>query len=66
MTEQEVWPLATEIWEKRKKLPYEIHHLRIMNFYIGYRIDVICGGNYSRFFDEKDQVRRFLDGLEKR
>lgn len=58
MTEQEVWPLATEIWEKRKKIK-NFDGVSIVKLKSGYGIDTS-----DNFFSLKQQVRRFLDGLE--
>ena len=58
MRESEVWQEATKIWEKREKIK-DFDGVSVVRLGSGYAIDI--SGN---FFSLKQQVRRFLDGLE--
>lgn len=61
MKEQDVWQLASELWEKREKIEgFDGISVVNLEYYNEWGIDI--SGN---FFTLKETVRRFLDGLDK-
>lgn len=73
MKESEVWPLATEIWEKRGKIG-KIKKLKVYDASTIYQgspgtyLIFIMYKEGREFYEDKflfeHEVRRFLDGLE--
>jgi len=71
MKESEVWPLATEIWEKREKIGLIDINERMINpdnEKLGWGICIegtkIKEDYGTKCFETLIEVRRFLDGLE--
>lgn len=64
MTEQEVWPLATEIWEKREKIELITISVLTLADPNSWHIALWYKNNRDIDLDTATQVRRFLDGLE--